>query len=400
MAQSPPRPRSRNAATEGELWFSMASSARTEVEPELSLYEAASRRHAATRSISPSRFSQIPVISTSEALNKPLPPSPGSEKKRRTPASLRNLIRRRPSGEQDSTHLQPEPYQQHHRSSSASNDKLSPDPYQYNTRQSSRSMPSSPLEYTSTQQPYDPSYPSAIARSHSAAANYSDMPQYQAYSPAPQPSRESRSVSMASSFESPPLRASSTFPDPTYTATPRGSVSTRPRPYTSFVSPTEPFQDPSEVGLFAAATCGLPGGFDPFSPTESPHLQSSLFARERQNDIIPLLPQSSLQQQTGGFQPLPGEYIPRQRGSSEVMFSSSALPSPPQPSSPRNLNMNAINMELERLGLADQEHEDDELPNYAQSQAQMSELKRKEASARARELEARWNSSRGSWRSR
>ena len=64
------------------------------------------------------------------------------------------------------------------------------------------------------------------------------------------------------------------------------------------------------------------------------------------------------------------------------------------------MNMNTINMELERLGLTDQEHEDDELPNYAQSQAQMAQLKRNEALARARELEARWNSSRGSWRSR
>jgi hypothetical protein len=63
------------------------------------------------------------------------------------------------------------------------------------------------------------------------------------------------------------------------------------------------------------------------------------------------------------------------------------------------MNINSINLELERLGLADEEHADDELPNYAQSQAQMSELKRREATARARELEARWNSSRG-WRSR
>jgi len=399
MAQTPPRPRSRNAANEGELWFSMTSSARREVEPDLSPYEATASHHVATRSISPSRAPQIPVISTSSALNKPLPPSPGAERKRRTPASLRNLIRRHPSGEHDSTHLQPEPYQQHQRSTSASNGKLSPDPYQNNAHQFSRSMPSSPLEYTSTQVPYYPSHPPASARSHSAAADYPEMPQYQAYTPVPQAPRESRSVSMGSNFESPSLRASSTFPDTTYTATPRGSVSSRPRPHTSWLSPTEPFQDPSEVGLFAAATSGLPGSFDPFSPTETPHLQGSLFARDRRDDSIPILAQPSRQQQVGGWQPMPDEYLPRQ-GSSEVMFSSSALPSPPQPSSPRNMNMNTINMELERLGLTDQEHEDDELPNYAQSQAQMAQLKRNEALARARELEARWNSSRGSWRSR
>jgi hypothetical protein len=372
----------------------MASSARREPSP--SAYEATSRRHIAARSISPSRLPQIPVISTSEALNKPLPPSPGTDKKRRTPASLRNLIRRQPSEEQNSTHLHPEPYH-HQRSSSASNGKLSPDPYQYNSRHSSRSMPSSPLEYTSTQS-HSSSYPPHITRSHSAAADYTDVPQYQAYSPAPQTLRDQRAVSMASTFASPPLRASSTFPETTTAiATPRSSISQRPRPHTSWLSPTEPFQDPSEVGLFAAATCGLPGGFDSFSPSESPRLQGSLFARGRQNDSIPLLAQPSRPQQVSGWQPMPDEYMSRQ-GPSEVMFSSSALPTPPS-TSPRSMNMNTINLELERLGLGEEEHADDELPNYAQSQAQMSELKRKEAAARARELEERWNSSRG-WRSR
>jgi hypothetical protein len=58
--------------------------------------------------------------------------------------------------------------------------------------------------------------------------------------------------------------------------------------------------------------------------------------------------------------------------------------------------MNAVNLELERLGLSDdEERNDDELPDYAQSQAEMSEKRRKEAASRARELEARWNRSRG-----
>jgi hypothetical protein len=309
MAHSPPRPRSRNAANEGELWFSMASGARREVEPDLSPYEATSRRHVATRSISPRRLPQIPLISTSEAMNKPLPPSP-TERKRRTPASLRNLIRRKPSGEHDPTHLQPEPYQQHQRSSSASNGKLSPDPYQYNARQSSRSMPSSPLEYTSIQQPYDLSLPPAFARPHSTAPAPSDMSQYQAYTPPAYPSQ--RAVSMGASFESPPLRAASTFPDGSYTASPRGTVSNRPRPHTSWLSPTEPFQDTSEMGLFAAATHGLPGGFDPFSPTETPRLQGSLFSHDSQDDVVPLPERSSYQQSVGGWQPMPNEYLPQQ----------------------------------------------------------------------------------------
>jgi hypothetical protein len=53
--------------------------------------------------------------------------------------------------------------------------------------------------------------------------------------------------------------------------------------------------------------------------------------------------------------------------------------------------MNAINAELEMLGLdEDRFHDDDELPDYAQSQAEMNARKREEAAARARDLEARW----------
>lgn len=59
-------------------------------------------------------------------------------------------------------------------------------------------------------------------------------------------------------------------------------------------------------------------------------------------------------------------------------------------------HMNAVNAELELLGLdGDLSAEDDELPDYAQSQAEMNARKRTEAAARARELEARWQGSRG-----
>jgi hypothetical protein len=60
--------------------------------------------------------------------------------------------------------------------------------------------------------------------------------------------------------------------------------------------------------------------------------------------------------------------------------------------------LNAINLELERLGLAEDDDvppPEDELPDYAQSQAEMHARKRKEAAARARELEDRWNHARG-----
>lgn len=57
--------------------------------------------------------------------------------------------------------------------------------------------------------------------------------------------------------------------------------------------------------------------------------------------------------------------------------------------------MDVVNRELEILGLSDEQAPDDELPDYAQSQAEMSAKKREEASARARELEARWRGARG-----
>lgn len=58
--------------------------------------------------------------------------------------------------------------------------------------------------------------------------------------------------------------------------------------------------------------------------------------------------------------------------------------------------MSAINSELEMLGLDDDQlRDDDELPDYAQSQAEMNAKKRAEATARARDLEARWRGARG-----
>jgi hypothetical protein len=57
--------------------------------------------------------------------------------------------------------------------------------------------------------------------------------------------------------------------------------------------------------------------------------------------------------------------------------------------------MAAINVELEMLGLEDGTVPEEDLPNYQQSQAEAHERRRAEASARARELEARWRSTRG-----
>jgi hypothetical protein len=61
-------------------------------------------------------------------------------------------------------------------------------------------------------------------------------------------------------------------------------------------------------------------------------------------------------------------------------------------------HMAAVTRELEMLGLEDDDTPDEELPNYAQSQAEAHARSRAEASARARELETRWRNTRGSTR--
>ncbi|KAF2640939.1 hypothetical protein P280DRAFT_333841 [Massarina eburnea CBS 473.64] len=449
-----PRPRSIN---DDELWFRPGSGRHEEVarqEQESSAYQYTTSRHIARRSVSPSRYPQIPSIST-PSQDKPLPPSPESHKKKNKPASLRSLLSRRSSHETVySAHLQPDSAHSHQRSSSKDG-KLSPEPL-YPLRTSSLSMPNTPVDASSSS--------SDMARANSASPNYPATIDYQRRSLVPAPLQtKPRSTSTETYFDTgAPLNVRA-FPEtgrqvPAMANDPRTGG---PRPHT-WLSPTEPFNNDNEFHLFAEATSGLPDGFDPMSPNEAPRLQASLFARGSQNDTIPLPFQDP--SALGRWEPRPDEFIPRQRPRElrepsisypsyayneapespprevvplpsiddvwsprqpprEFATSSSALPdmdlydqpsySPgpsgsafPRrasydrpPSSPMPANLVAVNMELERLGVEDEQHDDDELPNYAQSQAEMHEKKRVEAAARARELESRWNSSRG-WRGR
>jgi hypothetical protein len=405
MAQPPSSsPRRRN--DESELWFSMPSSARHEHEPvrvqEQTAYHATSNRQNVQRPATPECFPPIPSISTTTmaVVNKPLPPSPEAEKRKRKPMSLRSLVRRRPSDQHNPSHLKPEPH--HHQRSTSANGNLSPEPYQYYHHQSSRSMPTSPLEYSQA------SYQASILeRSHSAAANFSDSTPYQAYQMQQQESPH-RSVSVNTFFDPQAPRTRRTFPEtPTpSSAAPYNSISERQRPHT-WLSPTETeaFGDAAEFHLFVEATSGLPDGIPDFSglSPSSPQVQGSLFARSRQNDRIPLPFQNpptvtrSQSHQVRGWQGMGYDYPSApSRTVDQPLVSSSALPPiDPHQRSQLSPNLNAINLELERLGLSDEGEPEDELPDYAQSQAEMSAKRRKEATDRARELEARWNNSRG-----
>lgn len=406
MDQPQPPATSRNR---DDIWFSISPSARQVQEeirgPDRLPVQATSSRARSERSVSPVPSISTPEIST--GINKPLPPSPepGKKGKSRKPLSLRSLVRRRPSNEEpepDRTHLQPEPH--HRQRSSSANATLSPDPNQnYRQHKSTRSVPNSP------------SYPPDDMTRSYAAPNYgyADPSYYQSY--APQSTyRSHRNHSIDADFEAQPPRARRTFPE---TPTSSNAPAQRQRPRT-WLSPTEAgteaLHDPSEFHLFVQATSGLPdGAYSTFSPTTpNAHPQGSLFPRGRQNDRIPIPLQHSYSARPSTAQSYDissWQTAPGYDSNEQPLVSSSALPSPARSHhshhshrshhssrSRASPNINAVNLELERLGLDDDEdRDDDELPNYQQSQAEMSERKRKEAASRARELEARWNRSRG-----
>jgi hypothetical protein len=395
----------RESSVDNELWFSMPGSARRQQEQsrasEQSAYRTTTKRIITTSSRS---HSAIPSISTTADTNKPLPPSPPRESGRRNRKSigLRSMLGRPPSSHMDPTYLQPEQYITDQRYS-ASTTTLSIDTYGAHSHHTyTRSMPSSPYEYN---QPSTSSNPALFARSHSSAADYPDTTQYQPYVPQSQlqapphqayPVRNIRSTSMNTYFESMPSR-DRTFPDTSSNPTLREGVSNRPRPHT-WLSPTESFNDPSQFSLFVQATTGLPNEADPFSPSGPPQLQGSLFARRSGHDAIPLPSRdapagtsrtSHLRTDWQNFEPPEG--VTR----SMSVVNSSRPSSGTYQASPESSRMNAINHELQMLGLEDDRVSDEELPDYAQSQAEAHAKKRQEASARARELEARWRNTRG-----
>jgi hypothetical protein len=394
---------------ENELWFNMPAARREQEQnqrSEQSAYQSTSHR-ISTYSNSSRSPSRVPSISTTSDLNKPLPPSPSeSDQRSRKPVSLRGFLRRESSNHPDNTHLRPVPYQQNQRHSTS----LNVHTENHHRHSYSCSMPSSPYDYSQTSYPQDAATP---PRTHSAASNYPDMIQYQPYSlPSSIQSHrphQQRAVSMNPYFETTSPPRSRTFPEPTLSPTVRDTMPSRPRPHTTWLSPTEPFTDISQFHLFAEAMTGLPDDTEPFSPNAPPRLQGSLFARRSANDTIPLplrnsqdssrtqptrRPQREQRDDWQNFEPPP-------------LISARSAPAPnhmlPVPNPPLDLSepwqpppqMSLVTVELEMLGLNDQQGSDDELPDYQTSQAEMAAKNRREASARARELEARWRGTRG-----
>ncbi|KAF1364063.1 hypothetical protein EJ07DRAFT_152115 [Lizonia empirigonia] len=363
---------------------------------EQSAYQATSNRLSMGSVVSASSQVQLPIptISTTPDINKSLPAPPvEADRRSRTPAALRSFLRSQSSGNHlDPSQLQPELHTQPQRFSSAAAH-LSVDVHSHNQRYYSRSMPNSPY-----QQSYDytTAYPPPLDRVQSAHPAFPDIARYQPYSITPDfPHPES---SLSSHFEASPTQ-SRTFPETiVVNSTARGNVSNRPRPHT-WLSPTEPFDDASQVHLFVEATTGLPNDTDPWSPNGPNRLQGSLFARRPSNSTtcapsqyIPA-PIPDRTHQTASWQSFEPPFVPSRSVSAPM---SSVLPQDTRIyQSNLTPHINDVNAELEMLGLEQAHSSDDELPDYAQSQAEMNARKREEAAARARDLEARWRGARG-----
>lgn len=382
------------AEDDTELWFNMPNFDRRH-QSDQSAYCTTSSRLSMTSSSSQMPLSP-PTISTTPDINKSLPPPPSeAERKSRKQATLRSFLRGRSSSNHlDPSHLQPEPHKHHQRHLSA-RAHLSVDVHGHYQQQYSRSMPNSPYGQSNDSVPL---YPPPLARVHSANPTFQETSQYQSY--AAMQEYPSRVSSPGARFEVPPTRVR-TFPDTTVLSpTARSSPCSRPRPHT-WLSPTEPFADSSQFHLFVEATTGLPDDSDPWSPNGPDRLQSSLFARRPSNGSIPLPPQyipapiPDRTHQNASWQ----SFEPPLTFSRSVSAPTSSVPHQDMfQQSHANLTPHtvAINAELEMLGLGgDHSPDDDELPDYAQSQAEMNAKKRAEAAARARDLEARWRGARG-----
>ncbi|KAH9882822.1 hypothetical protein J1614_000188 [Plenodomus biglobosus] len=327
-----------------------------------------------------------PTSSIESNFNKPLPPSPlASGQGSGRPSSSRGFQRREPPVQLGTMHLRPEPYPHQYSTSNTGST-------EYYHHSYSRSMPSSPRGFHQSSLPHHHTFSD---RAQSAASNYPESGSYTMYPETQNQAmyfHEQDSNFTSDYFDTPVTWRPRTYP-PLSDGTPstRDNVPSRVRPHSS-LSPTEPF---TAISQFAEAITGLPDDTYSPSPNTSPQLQGSLFARRSRNDTIPIPLQYPQETQSTrshrsdwqNFEPPRTIPSPLVSGPSSPTFQHRQPP--PQ--------MQAFNVELAMLGLEDEHGSDDELPDYAQSQAEMNAKKRAEASARARELEARWRNTRRGW---
>lgn len=180
-----------------------------------------------------------------------------------------------------------------------------------------------------------------------------------------------------SSLEAPAARtprASRTFPE-TQWETPAASPPPRPsRPRRQ--TWLGPFDDASQFHLFVEATSGLPDDAGIISPASPPGAAPTLFMRP--TTAVP--------------QPAPHSYY--QHPPPQLQTPQYGAPAPPRAQPLPRTSSQRFAAELEQLE-GDEEMPDEELPDYAQSQAEMHARRRTEAARRAAELERSWARARG-----
>ncbi|KAH7049166.1 hypothetical protein B0J12DRAFT_699815 [Macrophomina phaseolina] len=279
-------------------------------------------------------------------------PEPQDKKKKRRPGKLEALIHRRQ--EDSSSHLpRSAPAAQPSYPSSISGPHSMPSSSHPERRPSPLRVPSHSSGRTYTTQP----------PTRTVSSDYPTSPEY--FYPA-SPLDRPRSSSHAGEGLRSPLRGARTYPGAPWESSPNHAAREQRRPSTAF-------DDDAELHRFAEAT----SGFDPFSPVRQRPLSQVLY-REY---YAPRAPPT--QQPTSYSQPIP-QY-------------------PFDPSAPYSMNRSPSITRSSSAALAEalrsMESEDDaygmppdeeELPDYAQSQWEAQSHQRRAAARRAAELERQW----------
>ncbi|KAK5173853.1 uncharacterized protein LTR77_002534 [Saxophila tyrrhenica] len=215
-------------------------------------------------------------------------------------------------------------------------------------------------------------------------------------------SRRSAPEYLTEPFNDNPLAPTSVPRSPTYPPAGRGRMNS------SSGLGDAAFADEAEYRLFVEATAGLGPdlSFRPYDPTSSPdstQMVSPLLIspRRTQSDRVPTLNTTS-----------PGNLVSPLSETPTTRFALQQLAQMPHGSlEPLQTAHPAVDMwlqppsaepedaddlsQIEHLGLDDGLDFDDELPGYAESQAQAQQHQRAEAARRAQELQRRWQLSGG-----
>lgn len=294
-------------------------------------------------------------------------PEPQEKKKKRRPGKLEALIRRRA---EDTSSVPP-----------CSLSPLFPRPAQEPPRSapaSQASYPNSisgPSSMPSSSQPERRPSPLRVP-SHSSGRNYTTQPPTRTassdYPTSPEyfypisPLDRPRSSSHAGENLRSPLRAARTYPGAPWESSPNHGSREQRRPSTAF-------DDDAELHRFAEAT----SGFDPFSPVRQRPLSQVLY-REY------YAPRATPPQQTTSYsQPIP--QYPFEQSSAYSMDRSPGI---------TRSSSAALAQALRAMEEEEDEYsmppEEEELPDYAQSQWEAQSHQRRAAARRAAELERQW----------